>query len=225
MGLNTNSLFIAAVVLLTAFCYIELKMREPLIEVDLFRNATFTASNLVVCTAQFTKIAVIVFGALYFQKVLGMSPLKAGISLLPAMLPITILAALAGRATDIFGLRWPSLAGLMTAGAALFIIGIFVGNKRYNLIFPFLIIWGGSLPFLFAPPQTAVMNSVSSDKQGQASGINLTAQVLGGTIGLAVLGAVLRELNDYRAVFITFAVIVFVVFIIGFMFIDRRVSN
>lgn len=104
MGLNTNSLFIAAVVLLTAFCYIELKMREPLIEVDLFRNATFTASNLVVCTAQFTKIAVIVFGALYFQKVLGMSPLKAGISLLPAMLPITILAALAGRATDIFGL-------------------------------------------------------------------------------------------------------------------------
>jgi hypothetical protein len=42
---------------------------------------------------------------------------------------------------------------------------------------------------------------------------------------LAVLGAVLRELNDYRAVFITSAVIVFVVFIIGFMFIDRRVSN
>ena len=53
----------------------------------------------------------------------------------------------------------------------------------------------------------------------------ITAQVLGGTIGLAVLGAVLRELNDYRAVFITSAVIVFVVFIIGFMFIDRRVSN
>lgn len=71
--------------------------------------------------------------------------------------------------------------------------------------------------------QTAVMNSVPSDKEGQASGINLTAQVLGGTIGLAVLGAVLREINDYRAVFITSAFIVFVVAIIGFMFIDRRV--
>ena len=76
-------LFIAAAVFLIFFTVTELRVHEPLIEIDLFKNGTFSSSNLTIFTGQFTKIATMVFGALYFQEVLKMDPLRAGLALFP----------------------------------------------------------------------------------------------------------------------------------------------
>lgn len=57
------------------------------------------------------------------------------------------------------------------------------------------------------------------EKQGQAGGINLTLQIFGGSIGLAVLGVVLKELNSFKDVLLTCAIVVFIVLVIGWVFI------
>lgn len=219
------SLFIAAMVILTAFWIVELRIEQPLIEVDLFGNGTFTASNLVVFTGQFTKIAVIVFGALYLQRVLGMNPLKAGAALLPAMVPIVVTAVLAGRAADRFGPRWPSLLGLLAVAASLVLMGITVDTKSYTLIMLTLILWGAALPFLFPPAMAAVMNSVPAEKQGQAGGIVLTAQIFGATIGLSVMSAVLGLSHSFRAVYFAAAFVVLLVLLIGWVFLEPKPSE
>ena len=216
------SLFVLAVLALAIFCIIELKAAQPLIEIDLFKYGTFTSSNFAIFTGQFTKIAVIVFGALYLQQALKMDPLKAGTALLPAMIPIPFMAVVSGRATDRFGPRYPTLLGLLVAGVSLVLMGLTVGTDRYDLLLPALILWGVALSSIFAPALTAVMNSVPDEKQGQASGIVLTSQILGASIGLALLSAVLSEFHSFRIVFITTACIVLLALIVGWFFLDRN---
>lgn len=215
-------LFITAALSLGAFFAVELKVMEPLIEIDLFKNGTFSSSNLVIFTGQFTKIAVIVFGALYLQEVLKMDPLKAGVALIPAMVPIPIMAVLAGNATDKYGARNPVLAGLVLAAVALILMGFTVGTDRYILLVPTLLMWGISVAWMFAPALVAVMNSVPVEKQGQASGIVLTAQIFGATIGLSILSVLLREIHTYRIVFLTTGIFTLIVIFVAWLYLDRR---
>ncbi|MCK5708955.1 MAG: MFS transporter, partial [Deltaproteobacteria bacterium] len=152
-------------------------------------------------------------------------PLKAGVALLPAMVPIPIMAILAGHATDKYGPRYPMLIGLLLAALALVLMGLTVGTDRYLFLVPTLLIWGISVAWMFAPALVAVMNSVPAEKQGQASGIVLSAQIFGATIGLAILSAVLNEFHNYRFVFILTAVIVFFTLIVGWMYLDLKKTS
>ena len=213
-------LFAAAVVLLITFSLTELKVKQPLIELDLFNNGTFSSANLLIFTGQFTKTAVIVFGALYFQEILRMDPLKAGLALMPAMIPVAFAAVIAGRATDKTGPRKPSLLGLFGGSIFLILLGLTVGMNNYYILIPTLFLWGFSMPFIFAPALVAVMNSVPEEKQGQASGIVLTAQIMGASIGLAVLSAVLLEFHEFRYVFLTIGIFVALVTVIAWYYLD-----
>ena len=213
-------LFAAAVVLLITFSLTELKVKQPLIELDLFNNGTFSSANLLIFTGQFTKTAVIVFGALYFQEILKMDPLKAGLALMPAMIPVAFAAVIAGRATDKTGPRKPSLLGLFGGSIFLILLGLTVGLNNYYILIPTLFLWGFSMPFIFAPALVAVMNSVPEEKQGQASGIVLTAQIMGASIGLAVLSAVLLEFHDFRYVFLTIGIFVALVTVTAWYYLD-----
>ncbi len=200
---------------LGAFVWTELAVKAPLIEVDLFRNLTFTSGNLLVFLAQFTKITVIIFGALYFQNVLGMSPLWAGAALLPSVVPTPFSAVIAGRAADRAGLRRPALGGLAAATVALAWLGVAVTLGHYAWFVPALLLWGGAMGFVFAPARRAVMASVPLEKRGQSGGINMTAQLMGGTIGMAVCSTLLIMTGDYRLVFFVTAGLSAVVWVTG----------
>ncbi|MEM7007752.1 MAG: MFS transporter [Thermodesulfobacteriota bacterium] len=215
------SLFAVSAVFLVMFYVVELKVKEPLIEIDLFKNGTFSSSNLAIFTGQYTKIAVIVFGALYLQQVLKMDPLKAGVMLFPALVPIPFMAVLAGNATDKYGPRNPVLIGLFLGAIALFAMGLTAGTDRYLYLVPTLVLWGISVSWMFAPALVAVMNAVPAEKQGQASGIVLTAQIFGATIGLAILSAVLNELHNFRIVFISTSAVAVVTLLIGWLYLER----
>jgi len=65
------------------------------------------------------------------------------------------------------------------------------------------------------------LNSVPVEKQGQASGIVLTAQIFGATIGLAILSALLNELHSFKIVFILTSVVAFLTLIVGWMYLER----
>jgi EmrB/QacA subfamily drug resistance transporter len=208
-------------VLLFVFVLVELRRRAPLMEVDLFANPTFTACNLVIFAAQFTKMAVFIFGALYLQNALEMSPLMAGIALLPTVAPQPLAAPLAGKAADRFGARWPSLGGLIFMLAGLAWISAAVSWQSYVALFPGLLFWGLSMAFLFVPPQRAVMNAVPPFKRGQAGGIAMSSQLLGATVGMAVSSTIFSMTGSFQAVFVTGAALTLVVLVIGWLAIER----
>ena len=190
---------VAGVVLLAGFVFIELRRRSaPLIEVALFRNPTFSACNLVIFLAQYSKMAVFVFGALYLQDILRLSALEAGLALLPTVAPQVVTAPLAGRITDRYGERWPSIAGVLAILAGTLWIAIATYADNYALMFPGLLFWGLSMSFLFLPPQRAVMNAVAPSQQGQAGGIAMSAQLLGAALGMAVCSTIVQHHQQLR---------------------------
>ena len=77
----------------------------------------------------------------------------------------------------------------------------------YLYFFPALIVWGIGLGFLFVPPMRAVMNEVPLEKQGLAGGIVLSAQMLGGTVGMAISSVIFSTFRDYQVVFLAAAIL------------------
>lgn len=104
-------------------------------------------------------------------------------------------------------------------------IGFAIVWDNYWVLLPALLIWGAASPFLFMPPQRAIMNAVPVSKQGQAGGIAMTSQLLGGTIGMAVCGTLFVMTKDFRVVFLATAALMLAVLLIGWFAIERETSG
>jgi len=187
--------------LLALFVYIERRTPTPLIAVSLFSKPGFAAANMILFTAQFGKIALFVFGASYFQAELGLSPLAAGLALLPIAMPQILVAPMAGRVADRFGTRGPSLTGTAFGTVAILLVALGMHQTLTGLIYAGYILWGCCVPFLFVPPRRALMSAVSQGLHGQTSGISMTFQLLGGTVGLALGSSIFAVTGSFTLVF------------------------
>jgi EmrB/QacA subfamily drug resistance transporter len=207
--------------LLIVFVRVEARSRTPLIEVALFRGASFTVCNLVVFVAQVSKISAIVFGALYLQDELNMSPLTAGLALLPAVGPWPFMSTPSGRLADRYGARPVVLWGLALTGTAFLWLSVAAGADDYLLLTPGLLLWGFGAIILFAPARSAVVNVSPPEKHGQVGGIVMSAQILGGTIGMAVCGTLYATVHSFAVVFLATAGFVLAVLALGWRAIER----
>ncbi len=208
-----------AALALVGFVFAERRVAAPLIDFELFRSPTSIGSNLVIFCAQFAKITVLVFGAIFLQDRLDMSPLEAGAALLAATAPGWVASVVAGRMTDRIGTRTPVLLGVGAMAVALVALTLLIPDERYAALVPALLVFGFALPFFFVPPRTAIFNLVPEDSRGEASGVMTTVQMLGGALAIAVLGSALLDSDSYVPVFgitagVTLAVLAAVFFLV-----------
>jgi EmrB/QacA subfamily drug resistance transporter len=215
-------LLIGGIAFLALFVFVEVRREDPLIEVDLFRIASFSACTLVLFVGQYCKIALIVFIALYLQDDLKMSPFEAGLALLVAVAAFPFLSAPVGRIADKFGARRPVLGGLTLASVGMAWLGIAVAWDSYLLLLPGLIMWGVGMPFCYAPTMRAMANTVPQDKQGQTGGIVITARLLGGTFGMAIGSTLLAMTGYFAGVLLATAGLMFVAVVVGYFAIEGQ---
>lgn len=214
-SLATIIAFTSSLILLVAFVIYETRITAPLLDLSLFRIPQFTGSDLVVFTGNYNQICVIIFVALYFQEVLKMNPLMAGTCLLVAVVPTLLTSILSGKLADRFPIKYVALGGLFTNTSAVLWIGFVSRFESYKLMIVPLILWGLSLPFQFAPTRRAAMSAVPEDKRGQASGMNLTSQLIGGAIGVAISSTILASTGRYDFLFWTAGSFSMVILVIG----------
>jgi len=217
----TLAFLIGGTLLLVVFVAIEAQKSAPLIETGLFRNATFTSANLAIFAGQFGQIAVVVFVAVYLQHMLAMSALHAGLALLPGVLVLPVSPIVAGRLSDRFGARRPVLIGLLLFALSLFSIAAAVAAKSYALLVAPLVLWGCSMTLLYVPTRRVVMAVVPVAEHGEAGGINLTAQLVGGTVGMAVSGTLLATTGDYRLIFLAAGGLSLAVLVVAWFTLER----
>jgi EmrB/QacA subfamily drug resistance transporter len=194
-------LLVAGTALLIGFISIERRAGQPLIDVTLFQGDVFTTLNLVIFVAQFSKIAVFVFVALYLQKALGFGALIAGIVLLSSTVPTLMTAYPTGRLLDRIGARALIVGGSAASGTAVLWLAIAVQLDNYAALLPALIVWGACQSILFVPALRGVMNAVPADKRGEAGGISMSAQLLGGTVGMTVCGTLYAATSLFGPIF------------------------
>ncbi|HEX5200603.1 MAG TPA: MFS transporter [Actinoplanes sp.] len=123
-----------------------------------------------------------------FQDVHGLSPLAAGLLLLPGMLPLPLLGAPSGRLVHRIGAWRTSALGLALAAVGFAGIALSAGRPVYPVLLVALAVWGAGLGILTPAIVSAAMRTVPS-APGIASGASNTARQTGGALGVAVFGA------------------------------------
>jgi EmrB/QacA subfamily drug resistance transporter len=189
------SLFVLAAAFLGAFAMVERRQTSPMVDFTFFRSRTFLGANVVAFIVSFAMLAMFFFMALYMQNVLGYSPLQAGLRFLPSTLMIVLIAPLAGRLADRVGSRPLMTFGLSAVSGALFWQSHITVTSGYGALLPGFVLMGIGMAFVMSPMSTAAMNSVAQAKAGVASGILSMNRMVGGTFGVAVLGAMVATLG------------------------------
>ena len=197
-SLRTISLLATAAVGLVAFAVIERRVRAPMVDFSFFRSRSFFGANVVAFIVSFAMLAMFFFLALYLQNVEHYSPLQAGVRFLPATAMIIIAGPLAGRLTDKIGPRVLMTAGLTVVAGSLFWQSYLDVGTPFGFLIGAFVLMGLGMGFVMSPMSTAAMNAVEATKAGVASGILSMSRMVGGTFGVAVLGALVVALGRSR---------------------------
>jgi len=180
-----------AAVLLAAFIGIELRVKEPMLPLGLFRNKEFAGAQVAVFAISASFFAIFLYTTLYLQQILGLSPIQAGLVYLPCTVLIFVVS---GASASL--LEKVSAGALIAFGLGFVAIGLALGllataTSSWWMLVPTLMV-GGLGTGLFNPAGAAVaLGSVPPEQSGLASGVNDTFRQAGVAVGVALFGALI----------------------------------
>ncbi len=174
-----------------AFILLERYQRAPMLPLELFRNRTYAGANTVMLLVALAMFGVFFFLSLYMQNVLDYSAVQTGAAFLPMTILIILIAPVAGKTSDRFGSR-----GLMTAGMILIAVQLLyfsrlgVDASFWNLL-PAFLVGGVGMALTMTPSAAAATRSVSVDKAGVGAAVLNASRQVGGSLGIALIGAIM----------------------------------
>jgi EmrB/QacA subfamily drug resistance transporter len=188
---KTIVMLAGAAALLAAFAVNELRSRNPLIPLSIFRVKGLAAADATWLIGIAGFFAMFFFLTLYMQEVLGFSPIQAGAAYLPVTFCLAIASGVSSQLFSRIGTR-PVIVGgaLLSAGAIYFLSRIPVHGSYAPDVLPGLVMMAVGFGAVFVGVTTAANAGVPADKAGLAAGLLSTSQQLGMALGLAILSAV-----------------------------------
>nr|WP_234787067.1 MFS transporter [Mycolicibacterium fortuitum] len=184
----------AGLLLLVAFCLVELKVSSPMVDIRLFKSAAFGMGNLAGLMSSVGR------GGLQFMLIIWLqgiwlplhgysfesTPLWAGIYLLPVTVGFLVAAPIAGSLSDRIGAR-PLTVGGMLLMAATFVALLLIPVNFDYWVFAILVFLNGLGGGIFTAPNTAaIMSSVPADQRGAASGVRSTFFNAGNSLSIGI---------------------------------------
>jgi EmrB/QacA subfamily drug resistance transporter len=176
----------------------ELRARQPMLPMRLFRSRAFLAGNTAMFFHWGSALGALFFMAQFLQIGLGFGPLEAGLGLMPWGATTFVVPQIVGRLIGRFGERPFVAAGLSLNALALIWIALIAEPDLayWQLVAP-LVLSGTGVAMSIPATQSSVLTSVAPQDIGKASGTFSTMRQLGGAFGVAVLVAVFASTGSY----------------------------
>jgi EmrB/QacA subfamily drug resistance transporter len=185
--------FAVAAVALVGFVVLEAKQRLPMLDLSLFRNRTFAGANATMLFVALAMFGVFFYVSLFMQQILGFSPTSAGAAFLPMTVLIILIAPQAGRLSDRLGARGLAGSGMVLLAISLFLFSRLTETSNFWSLLPAMLTGGFGMAITMTPTTAAAMSAVARDKAGVGSAVLNSMRQVGGSLGIAVMGAIVAS--------------------------------
>ncbi|WP_330457626.1 MFS transporter [Streptomyces sp. NBC_00820] len=189
--------FLAASVLLFAlFSVWETKVGEPLIPLTLFRSVPLSAGVVLMVLMAIAFMGGLFFVTFYLQKVHGLSPVDAGLHLLPLTGMMIVGSPLAGALITKLGPRVPLASGMALTAIAMYGMSTLEADTGSGVMSVWFALLGLGLAPVMVGATEVIVGNAPMELSGVAGGLQQAAMQIGGSLGTAVLGAVMASKVD-----------------------------
>jgi EmrB/QacA subfamily drug resistance transporter len=189
---------VAGAVLLVAMVVTELRTDRPLIDLRLFRDGLFRASNIVMGLGAMSFLGILFIVALFFQDGLGQSALGSGLSTFPEAIGVMIGAQVVTRYLyPNLGPRRTLTAGLLVLTAALALMSLINSPSQLWWMRILMLVMGYGMAHVFTSTQAAGFATISGPDTAAASTLFNAQRQLGGAVGVALLSTVVAVIGPF----------------------------
>ncbi|MFJ9378853.1 MFS transporter [Streptomyces sp. NPDC101455] len=196
-GSGTTWAFLAVSVLgFALFAYWEQRVAEPLIPLGLFRSVPLSAGVVLMVLMAIAFMGGLFFVTFYLQNVHGMSPIGAGLHLLPLTGMMIVGSPLAGAAITKLGPRIPLAGGMAATAIAMYGMSTLTSDTSSAVMSIWFALLGLGLAPVMVGATEVIVGNAPMELSGVAGGLQQAAMQIGGSLGTAVLGAVMASRVD-----------------------------
>ncbi|MGW0610018.1 MFS transporter [Streptomyces sp. NPDC002788] len=183
----------ASVLCFALFAFWETKVKEPLIPLALFRSVALSAGVVLMVLMAIAFMGGLFFVTFYLQNVHGMSPIDAGLHLLPLTGMMIVGSPLAGAMITKFGPRVPLAGGMACTAIAMYGMSTLQTDTGSGIMSLWFALLGLGLAPVMVGATEVIVGNAPMELSGVAGGLQQAAMQIGGSLGTAVLGAVMAS--------------------------------
>ena len=216
------AVFAVFAVSLTAFMVVQARGRTPMIPLDMFSSRTVSTTLAIAVVTMAAFYGVVFLQSLYFQQQRGATALETGLLFLPMTALVALLNPLVARLMARYGHRAMIVAGQLIMGAGLAGLCLLPEDSPMLLVAFVMVPVGVGGSFTVPPIIALVMDNVPAERAGTASGVVNTARQVGGSLGVAVFGAVLAGQDFMTGLRTSFACTALILVILVVASLTRR---
>jgi EmrB/QacA subfamily drug resistance transporter len=185
------ALVVAGVVMLAAFVFVEARAREPILPLEIFRNRVFSVTSAVGFIIGLALFGAVTYLPLYLQDVKGHSPTTSGLLITPMMAGLLITSIVSGQLISRFGRYRPfPIAGTALTAVGLGLLSRLHADTSTFVAAGYMLVLGLGLGLVMQVLVLAAQNAVDYKYLGVASSGSTLFRQIGGSIGVAVFGAI-----------------------------------
>ncbi|MDX1883585.1 MFS transporter [Mycolicibacterium sp. 120270] len=181
----------AGMVLALVFGFIELRRRQPLLDVRLFGDPEFFTGSATITMVFLGTFALFYLVTQFVQQVMGYTPLATAVALAPLAVPLLTFSMLSSWYLPRVGLRAVVFVSMVLVSVGFLYMRTLTPDSTYlDILWPLLVISSG-FGLCTAPTTSAIMTAAPDAKQGVASAVNDATREIGGALGIAMAGSIL----------------------------------
>ncbi|HEU5185199.1 MAG TPA: MFS transporter [Gemmatimonadaceae bacterium] len=191
-GMSSTPMFVIGLGILIGITFVirQRRLSDPLIDLRLFGNPAFSAALATNALSIFVAFGTFLFTSQYLQLVLGMSPMQAGLWMLPSSAGFVAGSMIAPQLVRRFRPPDVMTAGLLVLAMGLFILTQVEGARALALLVTGSVVLALGLSPVVTLGTDLIVGSAPAERAGAASSLSETGAELGGALGIAVLGSI-----------------------------------